>query len=76
MPLVAGGKDILCPRGILGKIRFLSKSSVAFKNREIAYLWSRHVCEDSPPKEAAIVLNSTCLTLSEAEGSDVSWWTM
>lgn len=41
-----------------------------FKKRVLRpYLWSEQVEDDSPPKEEAMVLNSTCLTLGTDDGS-------
>lgn len=37
-----------------------------------SYLWSEQVEDDSPPKEEAMVLNSTCLTFGIDDGSAVS----
>lgn len=40
------------------------------------YLWRAETLVERPPKEEAIVLNSTCLMTALASRSDGSLWTM
>lgn len=42
----------------------------------MAYEWSLETLVERPPKEDAMVLNSTCLIVGFAVGSEGSLWTM
>ena len=55
-------------KSVSNKSRGRRRGSKWMSSADRAYLCNCDVCEDSPPKEEAIVLNSTCLIVGAVSG--------